>query len=164
MRIPSSAFVILTNLVQNHLPDSIQIIRELSDKYHIEHPMLSNSFQITNLTGFPKYHAFSKFHYEYIYKMMPTTLSYAEFCSKEEQISDIIKSYIYDTRKINHMVIFDSEEWLYDNSIISYFTNDERKQIERTMIVSLDESPKLSFLPHTEKKLFFWNLSNHPRI
>ena len=89
-------------------------------------------------------------------------MEYNQYCLLEEKLSNIIRSYL-ESRK-NYLFVFENENWLQDESIISYYTQEERKHIDRYTIVNLDILPKINTIPPVPHKIFFWNKFNHPHI
>ena len=70
---------------------------------------------------------------------------------KPSDSSDSSDSYLY---------IFQNEEWLWDESILSFFTTDEKQAVDTTLLVDLDAEPDLH--PRVNHRLFFLDNKGRP--
>lgn len=154
--------------------NKISIIHEIPDKnvflfkesslklpfktISLEH-IVKNKIQNKNII--PIYHVYSKFHYQIIFNRFKDFLNYNEYCLLEESIANIITAYLNSDQKF--LFIFENENWLNDESILSYLTNEEKNKIDRYIIRNLDVYPQLQIIPQC-KKIYFWKTSNHPFI
>lgn len=71
--------------------------------------------------------------------------------SKIPKISKIPDPYLY---------IFQNEEWLWDESVLSFFTTEEKQAVDTTLLVDLDAEPELH--PRVHHRLFFLDNKGRP--
>lgn len=108
----------------------------------------------------PRFHTYSKFHYQVIFSRFRDVIGYSDYCLLEERIAEIISAYIGAGEP--RMFIFEDESWLNEESVTSYFTAGEKERVVRYTIRNLDVYPEMSVLPPDVKKIFFWDVRNHP--
>lgn len=113
----------------------------------------------------PQSHAYSRFHYQSIYRPYSHRLSYNQYCLLEEAVADIIRSYLRDTSSRQFVVDVPSRSMLFDESILSYFPEDERQRMTRFEVIDLDHDDDSEGTKRvSEHKWFVWNVRNHPRM
>ena len=88
--------------------------------------------------------------------------SYSDYCLMEERLSDVLRAYLLDAKP--SLFVLEDPYWFYDDSLISYFTLEEKKGVERNLIVDLDIKPSLEILPNAEKRYFVWTINSHPYL
>lgn len=159
--------LILTNIASTNIFGSQEVIYHTAVTHHIQsiHYMPDMYERLVDMPSSPHgmRHVFSRFHYQHLYKRFSSVLpSYPEFCTLEENIAGILRSYLRDTRDISHMFVFEDEDWLWTDSIFSYFSQEERNQMERVLIQDLDVEPNVSVLPSVETYSFLLDKHRHP--
>jgi hypothetical protein len=152
---------IQTLMKENHIAHNHVIhFKEMNDITLVDTNIKMNDLlMIKNKNVVPKYHTYTKFHYQYLYGPYHKMINYYDYCNLEEKVSAIISSYSQDKEK--YLFLFDNENWLEDESIISYLTKEECNKIDRYRIVDLDMNPIIK-ISKKIKYLYIWNKWNHP--
>lgn len=171
--------IVMINMVPSNLQTSYQEIERVRSDHHVpdnnvfllyEMPLdnipIAHKIYISNLLPYkkdrviPNYHRYSKFHNQYIYNRYAKMIPYNEYCLMEERVADIIKSYM--ETKDNYLFIFQNENWLADESVVSYYTQEDRASIDRYFIVDLDSDPTI--VQESSSTIYIWNKYNHPHL
>lgn len=158
--------IILTNVAASNLFGSQEVIHHMATTSHTKsiHFMPDMYQRIANIPlehGIR--HPYSRFHYEFLYKRFASVLpTYTDYCTFEENVAKVIRSYLLDTRDLSHMFVFEDEHWLWSDALFSYFSETERAEMERVLIKDLDIEPDLKQLPSVEKQVFLWDKYRHP--
>jgi len=142
--------------------------KEKANMYlHIDTPLLHSLALTTSSSSrmMPSYHSFSRYHYEILYKSRyGHVMSYVEYCQLEEKLAMMVLE--------RHSILcFDDPWWMDDQSIISYFTKEERSNIKRVLEVDLSQSQTLLPVIRIEpdliqqrQPLFHWHSWSVPRV
>ena len=171
--------LIMINYLSSKSLESDRIIEGVREQYHITPQRLftisetkknPNTIRLQDLVVdlqenkkiIPKYHVYSRFHYQLLYPRFQQFLSYPDYCLLEERLSDVLRSYLIDSKP--SLFVMEDPYWFYDDSLISYFTLEEKKSVERNLIVDLDVAPSLQILPNAEKQFFLWTTNSHPYL
>lgn len=124
----------------------------------------------------PAFHPYSRFHHDYLYRRYAMILPYSTYCTLEENVAKNILR-VMDSSKPDksdksdkpsdssdssdsYLYIFQNEEWLWDESILSFFTTDEKQAVDTTLLVDLDAEPDLH--PRVNHRLFFLDNKGRP--
>lgn len=118
----------------------------------------------------PAFHPYSRFHHDYLYRRYAMILPYSTYCTLEENVANYIlhvmdKQDKLDKPKISktpdpYLYIFQNEEWLWDESLLSFFTTEEKQAVDTTLLVDLDAEPELH--PRVHHRLFFLDNKGRP--
>ena len=185
----SSAVVIRSMQQKYHIPpEHSLLLQETRELPSFLDPSSITALPLVDLlkpsdSVVPAFHPYSRFHHDYLYRRYAMILPYPTYCTLEENVaknilrimdssdksdkpnkpdssdksdkpnkpSDISNSYLY---------IFQNEEWLWDESILSFFTTDEKQAVDTTLLVDLDAEPDLH--PRVNHRLFFLDNKGRP--
>jgi hypothetical protein len=150
------------SIFKNHRYYEIYIGQELSKEYPESislKKLHENNVRYQNKI-MPLHHPYSQFHFQYVYPRYEHKLSYPDYCLLEESIVKIIKSSLKDTSDRKFVYIFTDKRWFYEESIMSYFSPEERQNIHRLQFLDLDEKIDYPLIP-SEKKIYLWNINHH---
>lgn len=172
--------LIMINYLSSKSLESNRIIESVREKYHITPQRFftisenkkknQNTIRLQDLLVeiqenkkiIPPYHVYSRFHYQLLYPRFQQFLSYSDYCLMEERLSDVLRAYLLDAK--SSLFVLEDPYWFYDDSLISYFTLEEKKGVERNLIVDLDIKPSLEIQPNAEKRYFVWTINSHPYL
>ena len=169
MKVYSFLKLILTNVALSNIQESERVLNNMPQVQHCSAyyvPDLYSNILSQNVDHvIPLHHVMTRFHYEYLYNSrFSDTFSYANYCLFEEKIASIMRAYLLDTRDTCTMFVFEDYNWLWSESVFSYFSEQEQASIQRILIADLDVNPSIQVLPDVDKKVFVWNIFQHDRI
>jgi hypothetical protein len=169
----------------NILPrkDSVSAVVAIQQKYHIppdhsillrEEHALPPSLDTTSVRQvtmeqlltedhkfiMPPFHVYSRFHHDFLYGRYATILPYPNYCGAEEKVAQMVVPLLRGSEPV--LLIVQRQEWLYDESWMSFLTSTEKQLIDTTLMVDLDVEPSLPILPRAQHTLLFWNPIGRP--